>query len=178
MKYYSSTSTFDYMHASTRHRCSQPADMDSNPIASRPFPKKVAFVETTTIYEVPSLRSYSNTEMTKCWLTPQDNLRIQKDIKRTAKYMRRGNDDSALDGICTRGLEHMRNISIYQELTHEKDHLIEAVLAEQSSKHETNASKRVSITSSILSKRARDRAVLKADHDAAFVKNHVAYSWM
>ena len=162
----------------TRRRCHLSAHADSNPIASRPFLKKVAFVETTTIYEVPSLRSYTDTEMTKCWFTPQDNLRIQKDIKRTAKYMRRGNDDSALDGICTRGLEHMRNISVYQELACEKDLLIEAVLAEQSSKHKTNASAIVAITSSKMSKRARDRAIKKADLDAAFVKNHVAYSWM
>lgn len=184
MKEYSSPSTIGYADTYNRRR-HQAAHADSNPndtSTSRPRPRprlnKVAFVETTTIYEVPALQSFTDTEMAKCWLTPQDHHRIKKDTKRTVKYMRKGYDETTHDGLCTRGLEHLSDKNVFQELIHERDLLTEAVLAEQSAMHETHTSRNIAITSSKLSKRARDRAVQKADLDAAFVKDNVTYSWM
>ena len=127
----------------------------------------VAFDKHTIIHEVPSLRSYTDAEMAKLWVTSQDNLRIKEDMKRTVKQMQRGHDESTHDGLCTRGLEHMRDTNILQRLTHEKALLIEAVLVEQSIQGSgTNKSRIIAAISSQLSKRARDRAVCVARLDA------------
>ena len=172
MKDYASTSN-DY--AATHHHLRLPAHHNEARSANfRSHRNKVAFVETVVIHKVPSLQSYTDVEMTKCWLTPQDHCRMQKDIKRSAKYMRRGYDESTHDGLCTRGLEHLRDINIFRELTHERDTLVQAVLTEQST-HEPHNSRNIATTSSRLSKRARDRAVQKAHLDAEFVKKNVIY---
>ena len=158
------------------HRLRLPAHHnDARSANFRSHRNKVAFVETVVIHEVLSLQSNTDVEMEKCWLTPRDHCRMQKDIKRTTKYMRRGCDESTHDGLCTRGLEHLRDINIFRELTHERDTLVQAVLAEQS-KNELHSSRNFAATSSRLSKRARDRAVQKAHLDAEFVKKNVIYS--
>ena len=135
----------------------------TNPRARR----TVGFDKHTIIHEVPSRQSYTDTEMAKLWLTPQDNLRIKEDTKRTVKHMQRGHDESTHDGLCTRGLEHMRDINLFRGRLQERDLLVEAVFNEQSIQgSDTNKSRIIAAISSTLSKRARDRAISLARLDA------------
>lgn len=148
-----------------------------NSTTFRPRHKKVAFVETVLIKEGLGLISYTDAEIEHCWLTNQDYQRIKKDAKRSIKYMQRGYDETTRDGLCTRGLEHLRDKCTLQELIQEKERLVEAVINEQWNQEcSVHRSRNIAAISSKLSERSRDRASQKGGIDAAFVKNHNAYA--
>ena len=132
--------------------------------------RQVTFADTIVIHEGPCLQAYMypDVEISKFWLTPQDNLRIKEDMKRTVQHMRRGCNESTHEGFCTRGLEHMCVTIVLQRLMQERNILVEAVINEQSI-HGPHSSRIVAIAST-LSKRARDRALHAARLDAASIR--------
>ena len=89
--------------------------------------------------------------------------------------MQRGYDDTTRDGLCTRGLEHLRDKRTLQELIQEKERLLDAVLNEQwNQEGSVPRSSNIAAISSKFSKLSRDRASQRGDIDAAFVRNHNA----
>lgn len=127
--------------------------------------RRVTFVKTTYVYNIPSLKEFTDEEISQMWLTPQDEDRIKNDMLRTVVCMRKG--DINID-MCTRGLEHLKSSERTQRRVLDKQRVVHAVLSEQSNQFHRGicSSKNTAAVSSELSQRARDRAVLLAAHDA------------
>ena len=127
--------------------------------------RRVTFVKTAYVYNIPSLKEFTDKEISQTWLTPQDEERIKNDMLRTVVCMRKGDINI---GMCTRGLEHLKSSERTQRRVSDKQRVVHAVLSEQSNQchREIYSSKNIAAVSSALSQRARDRAVLLAAHDA------------
>lgn len=143
-----------------------PVDIPTTPIDHRRrCPRRVTFVKRTYVYNIPSLKEFTDDEISQTWLTPQDEKRIQNDMLRTIVCMRKG--DNSI-GMCTRGLDHLKSSERTRRRALDKQRVVHAVLSEQSNQFHRGiySSKNIASVSSALSRRARDRAILLATHDA------------
>ena len=91
----------------------------------------VSFNSKTRIFLIPTVNEMSDAEWDVTYPTAEDMHRGQRNVVESILSLRQGRDESIEDGICHRGLEHMRSPATVEASRAAKMAVIDAVLYEQ-----------------------------------------------
>ena len=134
----------------------------------------VSFNSKTKVFLIPTVDEMSDAEWDATYPTAEDMHRGQRNVVESILSLRRGNDESIEDGVCHRGLEHMRNPTTVETSRAAKMTVIDAVLHEQERQWDAGIFDDVALArvAEAASRSARDTALSLAAADEAFARRY------
>ena len=139
--------------------------------------RSVSFAKKTLVIHHISIDDMTDEEIDTAWITPEEKKVNQADVVRNLKYMRqRPEAVTEQNGLCERGLEHLRSQASMKTRSMIKKKVVDAVLDEQDYQFDNNLCNDVTIRKVALhfSKISADRAHSLAQLDAEYVRDTIS----
>mmetsp|Transcript_28149 Transcript_28149/g.81377 ORF Transcript_28149/g.81377 Transcript_28149/m.81377 type:complete len:289 (-) Transcript_28149:300-1166(-) len=133
-----------------------------------PSNKSVAFNRRTRVYLIATLYEMSQQEYDSCFITDAESKEAQGEMIASIIAMRGGrHDNDENQGICFRGIEHMRSAASMSQRNDHKQHVTDSILDAQDEDEDPD---HIAAVSRQVTQWAVESALTKASSDAAFVR--------
>lgn len=134
----------------------------------------MSFNSKTQVLLIPTVDEMSDAEWDATYPTTEDMHRGQRNVVESILSLRQGNDESIEDGVCHRGLEHMRSPTTVETSRAAKMAVIDAVLHEQERQWDAGIFDDAALAKVAegASRSARDAAISLAAADEVFARRY------
>jgi hypothetical protein len=136
--------------------------------------RSVSFAKKTLVIHHISIDDMTDEEIDATWITPEEKKAYQADVVKNLKYMRqRPEAVTEQNGLCERGIEHLRSQASMKTRSMIKKKVVDAVLDEQDYQFDNDLCNDVTIRKAAISisKISAERALSLAQLDAKYVRD-------
>lgn len=141
--------------------------------------RSVSFAKKTLVIHHISIDDMTDEEIDATWVTPEEKKAYQADVVRNLRYMRqRPEAVTEQNGLCERGLEHLRSQASMKTRSMIKKKVVDAVLDEQDYQFDNDLCNDLTIRKAAIhiSKISTERALSLAQLDAEYVRDTTSIS--
>ena len=134
----------------------------------------MSFSSKTKVFLISTVNEMSDVEWDATYPTAEDMHRGQRNVVESILSLRQGKDESIEDGVCHRGLEHMRTPATVETSRAAKMAVIDAVLHEQERQWDAGIFDDAALArvAEGASRSARDAALSLAAADEVFARHY------